>query len=151
MGMEQLETQPHIARSITPQEEILAVEDDPAQAKLLIRLLEPMGFKVHTEPLGTAALQYASEHVVSLTILDLRLPDIDGYEVCRRLREQYNPWVMPVLMLTERSRPTDQLRGYAEGADAYLTKPYHPVELLKTIALLLGRAEDPDSNCADHW
>lgn len=119
---------------------ILVVEDDAALAELMKMRLEEEGFEVHTESRGAAALTFASAHQLDLVILDLRLPDISGYDVAKRLRQLYHPWVLPVLMLTGMDKPVDQLRGFAFGADAYLTKPYNPDELLKTIALLLGEA-----------
>lgn len=119
---------------------ILIVEDDEALAELLKLRLEEEDFEVHVEPRGLPALNYASEHQLDLVILDLRLPDISGYDVAKRLRQLYHPWVLPVLMLTGMDKPVDQLRGFAFGADAYLTKPFNPDELMKTIALLLGEA-----------
>ena len=117
---------------------ILIVEDDEALAQLLRLKLESEGFEVGIETLGRGALGYAAVHPLDLVILDLKLPDISGYEVARELRKLYHPWVLPLLMLTGMDKPIDQLRGFAHGADAYLTKPYEPDELMKTIALLLG-------------
>ena len=120
------------------QERILVVDDDEAVARILRLRLESVGYHVHTEGGGATALLYAAEHPVDLVILDLRLPDINGYEVCRRLRQLFHSWSLPILMLTGLDQPVDQLRGFAHGADAYLTKPCEPSELLKTVALLLG-------------
>ena len=114
---------------------ILVVEDEEALSRLMKWQLESSGFEGRTETHGGEALNYAAEHRPDLVILDLRLPDIHGYEVCRQL---YNPWVVPVLMLTALDRPIDQLRGFAYGADAYLTKPYEETELLKTVNILLA-------------
>ena len=127
--------------------EILTVEDDTAQTELLRRVLESGGFRVHAELSGTGALQYVAEHPVSLVILDLRLPDIDGHEVCAALRKQYNSWTMPVVMLTGLDQPVEQIRGYRTGADVYLTKPYQAAELLQIVGLLLNRQEGPDAAC----
>lgn len=117
---------------------ILIVEDDEALARGLKRELVSRGFQVHTESRGASALTYAAERPLDLVILDLRLPDMNGYEVCRRIRQMSQPWLMPVLMLSGMNEPVDQLRGFAFGADAYLTKPYDSAELLKTISMLLG-------------
>ena len=117
---------------------ILIVEDDEPLAHLLKMKLESEGFEIWCETHGTAALSYAAEHPLDLVILDLKLPDVNGYEVAKELRRLYHPWVLPLLMLTGMDKPVDQLRGFAHGADAYLTKPYEPEELMKTIALLLG-------------
>lgn len=121
-----------------PRKRILVVEDDEPLAELMKLKLESEGFEVTTQHRGAAALGYAAEHPLDLVILDLKLPDINGYEVAKELRKLYHPWVLPLIMLTGMDRPADQLRGFANGADAYLTKPYEPDELMRTIALLLG-------------
>ena len=117
---------------------ILIIEDDGDMAKMLQRRLQSVGFGVHTEDRGETALSYASEHQPDLVILDLNLPDMSGYAVCKALRKLYDAWTPPILMLTGMSEPVDKLRGFAHGADAYLTKPYEPTELVKTISTLLG-------------
>ena len=124
--------------TVAPKERMLVIEDDVALAKFLKTLLESFSYHVHVEGSGAPALHDAAEHRPDLVILDLKLPDIDGYEVCRQLRKLYNKWDVPILMLTGMDQPIDQLRGFAHGADAYLTKPCEPHELLKTIARLLG-------------
>ena len=124
--------------SATPQKRILVVEDDPSTAKMMGMQLHQVGFDVHLEDSGVSALSYAVEHKPDLVVLDVKLPDMNGYEVCKELRQQTNPWVPPILMLTGMDQPIDQLRGFAHGADAYVTKPYDSDELVKTIKLLLG-------------
>ena len=119
-------------------ERILVVEDDPEMAELLKIRLSSAGFQVHTEGRGLPALDYAEKNELDLAILDLKLPDIHGYEVCKRLRLLCNPKFLPVIMLTGMDRPMDQLRGFSYGADAYLVKPYHWAELLKMIEMFLG-------------
>ncbi len=124
---------------MTQQNRILVVEDDEDTALLLRKRLEAAGFDdVQTVASGSTALSWAAEHQPSLVILDVGLPDLNGYQVCQELRKLYNPWFLPILMLTGRDKPVDQLRGFAHGADAYLTKPYSSPELLKTIEFLLG-------------
>jgi DNA-binding response OmpR family regulator len=118
---------------------ILVVEDDRLLADSLRRLLETSGYEVHEETCGGPALTYASDHRPDLVILDLRLPDMSGYEVSRQLRRMCHPWAVPVVMLTGMDRPIDQLRGFAFGADVYLTKPCEPEELLKTVGTLSGQ------------
>lgn len=119
--------------------QILVVEDDVSLAHFLGRLLEAMGHRAHAEHSGEAALAYVAEHDLDLVILDLRLPDMGGYEVCTKLRQQFSSWCLPILILTGMDKPVDQLRGFARGADAYLTKPCDPPELMKTVSLLLGQ------------
>jgi len=123
-----------------PQKRILVVEDEVPLARMVKWELESAGVSVHTETTGKAGLTYALEHRPDLIILDLRLPDLNGYEVCRELRKLSTPWTTPILMLTAMDQPIDQLRGYAHGADAYMTKPFEPAELLKTVSLLLGQS-----------
>ncbi len=127
----------------TARQQILLVEDEEQIAQLLRRYLESVGFEVHSETRGAEAIKFAAEHRPDLVILDLQLPDIHGYDVCKELRKQYHSWTLPILMLTGMDAPMDQLRGYAHGADAYVTKPFEPPELLPTIALLLGKTEQP--------
>ncbi len=116
---------------------ILVVEDDATTAQALARRLEASGYRVFSEAWGAKALETAAKQALDLVILDLRLPDMSGYDVCRELKKSYGPW-LPVLMLTGMNRDKDQLKGFSHGADAYLTKPFKSQELLKTIAFLLG-------------
>ena len=120
---------------------ILIVEDDTALARVLRVLLESVGYEVETAACGITGLACVADSPPDLVILDIALPDINGLEVCRRLRQVTNPWSLPILMLTGLDRPADQLRGYAHGGDAYLTKPCEPSDLLNTIAMLLGEPE----------
>jgi len=123
---------------------VLLVEDFTALANALKAFLESSGFEVHTEASGKAAIDYATLYHPDLVVLDLRLPDITGYQVCRALRQQYHTSVMPIIMLTAMDQPVDQLRGFGHGADAYLTKPCEPTELLTTISRLLGQEDSAD-------
>jgi len=127
----------------------LIVEDDPKQAKLLRTRLASAGYEVREEGSGSRALSSVADEQPDLVILDLGLPDMNGYEVCRKLRQDLHPWTMPILMLTGWDKPVDQLRGFAHGADAYITKPYDAPELLKTIAFLLGEPEPELSRHGD--
>lgn len=117
--------------------QILVVEDDTDAAFMLKTRLESAGYRVQIATSGKAALSCTVQDTPDLVVLDLKLPDLSGYEVCRQLRQIPSPWQIPVLMLTAMSQPVDQLRGFAFGADAYLTKPFDSAELLKTVDLLL--------------
>lgn len=117
---------------------ILLVDDDTELTAILKTRFESVGYRVRTAASGQAALSCVKEETPDLVVLDLGLPDISGYEVCRRLREFSKPWRIPVLMLTGRSDPSDQLQGFAFGADAYLTKPCDSARLLKAIEELLS-------------
>jgi len=116
---------------------ILVVEDEQDVAGLLQARLEANGYEVHVEACGRAALAEARELRPDLVILDLMLPDMDGYTVSAELRAMYRAWTLPILMLTARDKLRDKLRGYCAGADAYLTKPYDAGELLGAVARLL--------------
>ena len=123
---------------------ILVVEDEPKAAAILRSRLTAAGFTVMTCATGKEALAGAAETAPDLVILDLKLPDMRGYDVAKELRKLCHPWALPILMLTAMDQPVDQVRGFAFGADAYLTKPYDLAELLETITLLLeGQAAMP--------
>lgn len=117
---------------------ILIVEDEQPLAFGLKKRLEMAGFDVHAELKGQPALEYVADHRVDLVILDVNLPDVNGYNVAREVRKLYHPWAVPILMLTINDKPIDQLRGFAHGADAYLTKPFHTNELLTAVSTLCG-------------
>ncbi|MBI4342724.1 MAG: response regulator [Candidatus Omnitrophica bacterium] len=120
--------------------QILIVEDEEGLARTVKARLETIGYEVQVETEGKPGIRYAAEHRVDLVILDVNLPDINGYEVARELRKLYHPWTLPILMLTVKDKPVDQLRGFAHGADAYITKPFDSAELFQTVALLTGEA-----------
>ena len=114
---------------------VVVVEDDEGVARAIEMDLSRAGCHVQRFADGKAALNYLVEHEPDLVILDLKLPSLHGYEVCKELRRCYEPWVLPIIMLTSMDEPIDKLRGYACGADAFLVKPYDPTELLSTVDL----------------
>jgi len=118
--------------------EILLVEDDPAVGESLKAGLTREGFIVHWKVQGKDAIRFAQEHPTDLMILDVRLPDISGFDVCRRIREM--KMRQPILMLTVRGAETDKVLGLEMGADDYITKPYSLRELLSRIRAQLRRA-----------
>ena len=122
---------------------ILIVEDEEKIAHYMSARLERAGYDVASETCGRAALATAAKQPPDLVILDLRLPDIPGYEVCRELRRMHQPWSMTVLIVSALDQPIDKLRGFANGADAYLAKPFEMAELLDTVALLTGQSQPP--------
>jgi len=118
-------------------DQVLLVDDDQRLAAMLTRWLAPRGVVVtarHTAASGLAALRSGR---FDLLLLDLMLPDADGLDVCRELR-QHHP-LLPVLMLTARGDPTDRVIGLEVGADDYLPKPFEPLELHARIRALLRR------------
>ena len=125
---------------------ILIVEDEEKIAHYMSARLERAGYDVASETCGRAALATAAKQPPDLVILDLRLPDIPGYEVCRELRRMHQPWSMAVLIVSALDQPIDKLRGFANGADAYLSKPFEMPVIIDTIMRLLGQRqpESPD-------
>jgi two-component system, OmpR family, response regulator MprA len=118
---------------------ILVVDDDPAITSVLRRGLSYEGFTVHTAASGRDGLAIAREQPPDLIILDIMMPDLDGLEVLRRIRAA-DP-KLPVLMLTARDAPADQIHGLENGADDYVVKPFTFEVLLARIHVLLRRQE----------
>jgi len=117
---------------------ILLIEDEAKMAKLLVNDLKLEGFSVETAADGQAGLEKASSGSWDLLILDVGLPKLDGYEVCRALRAQGSR--VPILMLTAKSQDTDKIVGFQVGVDDYLTKPFNVLELVARVKALLRRA-----------
>jgi DNA-binding response OmpR family regulator len=120
---------------------ILIVEDEVKIAGMLARYFEGEGYEVHAEHLGMAAIEDASRQRPDLVILDLRLPDIGGYQVSQELRKLYHRVELPILVLTAMDRPIDRVRGFAHGADAYLPKPFELADVGETVSVLLGQTD----------
>jgi len=119
-------------------ERILVVEDERAVARGLEYGLAAEGFEVLWAATGRQALELARRESPSLIVLDLRLPDISGFDVCRQLRAEGSR--VPILMLTARDEETDKVLGLELGADDYVVKPYSLRELISRIRALLRRA-----------
>lgn len=116
---------------------ILVVEDERDVAGLLKARLEGGGYDVRIAVRGKDALAEARALRPDLVVLDLMLPDMDGFAVSEGLRALYSSWAVRILMLTALDQPQAKLHGYGAGADAYLTKPYDAGELLGAVAKLL--------------
>ncbi|MGH2660077.1 MAG: response regulator transcription factor, partial [Actinomycetota bacterium] len=116
---------------------VLVVEDEVKMAGLLKRGLEEEGYAVDTAGDGREALWLATENPYDAIVLDVMLPDLDGFEVCRRLRDA-GRW-SPVLVLTARDAVPDRVSGLDAGADDYLTKPFSFAELLARLRALIRR------------
>ena len=121
------------------QQTVLIVEDDESLMLGLEENLSVAGYRVLTAMTGTAGLKLATERKPDLMLLDLTLPDLGGYEVCKILRDQHNP--VPIIMLTARKDEVDKLQGFETGADDYVTKPFSVKELLARVKAILMRAE----------
>jgi two-component system phosphate regulon response regulator PhoB len=121
---------------------VLIVEDDRAIVELLVHNLKAAGFDVSIAYDGLDGLTQAQTRVPDLVILDVGLPVLDGIEVCRRLRSDTRLQETTVMMLTARDDETDELIGFAVGADDYVTKPFSVKSLLGRIRALLRRSSD---------
>ena len=134
----------------TPQK-VLVVEDEASIASFVSLYLKNAGYEVHVAENGEDALTKAEGHQPSLIVLDLMLPDIDGIEVCRRLRRRSD---VPILMLTARDEDVDKIIGLEVGADDYLTKPFNPRELVARVKSILRRTtpnrRDLESETIEH-
>jgi len=120
---------------------ILVVEDDPAARRLISYTLEQEGHRVLTASSGPEGLEKAREEEPDLLILDVMLPRMDGFQVCRRLRSESCTSHTPILMLSAKARDIDKASGFKVGADEYLTKPTDPSELVSRVQSLLMRAD----------
>jgi len=116
---------------------ILVVEDESSIASFVALYLKNAGYAVKTAATGSDALTQVAAQEPALIVLDLMLPDIDGIEVCKRVRQHSD---VPILMLTARDEDVDKIIGLEVGADDYLTKPFNPRELVARIRSILRRA-----------
>ena len=122
-----------------PNELILLVDDEPSIVQLARMYLEREGFRIESANDGEAALAKVMRLQPALVVLDVMLPRLDGFEVCRRLRASQNPTA--ILMLTARDEDIDKILGLELGADDYLTKPFNPRELVARVRAILRRGE----------
>ncbi|MCS7251504.1 MAG: response regulator [Thermoflexus sp.] len=116
------------------------MDDDLQTVKLISMLLQRKGYRVTPAVSGVQALAKAETEQPDLIILDIMMPDIDGLEVCRRLRANPKLSRIPILMFTAKAAVADKIAGFQAGADDYLTKPVHPAELVSRVEALLQRA-----------
>jgi DNA-binding response OmpR family regulator len=130
---------------------ILVVEDEPSIASFVAMYLKRAGFAVRIAGTGEGGIEQAAAEAPSLIVLDLMLPDLDGIDVCRRMRQRSD---VPILMLTARDDDVEKIIGLEVGADDYLTKPFNPGELVARVKSILRRAnlERPEleSACLEH-
>jgi phosphate regulon transcriptional regulator PhoB len=119
---------------------VIVVEDDPDILHLLTFNLQSSGFDVLTSMDGNKALSLIRAHLPELIILDLMLPGIDGFEVCKQLKRDQETQSIPVIMLTAKGEEVDRIVGLELGADDYVVKPFSPRELVLRIRAILRRA-----------
>lgn len=123
---------------------ILVVDDEPNIVDLTTLYLEQEGFEVDSAGDGRVALEKVNQRSPALIVLDIMLPEVDGFEVCRRVRADSD---VPILMLTARDDDIDKIVGLELGADDYLTKPFNPRELVARVKAILRRLErKPDEH-----
>jgi DNA-binding response OmpR family regulator len=123
------------------QHRILIVEDDTDVSAMLMTYFQMQNFDVLTAELGSDALAISAEQHLDLIVLDIRLPDIDGYEVCRQLRMQRRTQTVPLIFMTQKNDHADRLHGLEMGVVDYVTKPFDNQELHLRVRNAIQRAE----------
>jgi DNA-binding response OmpR family regulator len=131
----------------TDQPTLLVVDDEPDIAKLVARIFEKRGYRVNVAGDGAEALASVAKDRPDLLILDLNLPKIDGWEVCRRLKGDPTTRAIPIIMLTAAHANVDDANiGLGLGADEYVAKPFVKAVLLHNVERLLGREHTEETN-----
>ena len=131
-------------------DKILVIDDDLDTLRLVGLMLQRQGYQISAATNGQQGLDKAIEEKPNLILLDIMMPDMDGYEVARRLRKNPATIKIPILMFTAKTQLDDKVLGFEVGADDYLTKPTHPSELQSHVKALLSRSsKQPDENTID--
>jgi len=120
---------------------ILIVEDDPYISQMLSTYLSTKRYRLKSTPMGSEVLPICQAEQPSLILLDINLPDIDGYAVCRQLRENLATSTLPILFLTQKTLQEERLAGLREGANDYITKPFDMEELYLRVRNTIQRAK----------
>lgn len=121
------------------QSHILVVDDEKEVADLLELYLSNEGFSVHKFYTGAEALECVKQQKLELALLDVMLPDIDGFKLCREIRKDY---FFPIIMLTAKVEDVDKINGLMQGADDYITKPFNPLEVVARVKTQLRRYQN---------
>jgi two-component system alkaline phosphatase synthesis response regulator PhoP len=132
------------------QETILIVDDEQNIVDLARMYLEKDGFHVKSAADGATALEMTDRSPPALMVLDLMLPKVDGWDVCRRVRASQTYGDLPIIMLTARDDDIDKIVGLELGADDYLTKPFNPRELVARVKAILRRAQPKSTTTSPH-
>jgi DNA-binding response OmpR family regulator len=120
---------------------ILVVDDTTANLQLLTNLLTSHGYTVHPASDGELALEFVRSTLPDLILLDIRMPGMDGYEVCRRLKADEKTRDVPIIFISALEEERDKVKGFQEGAVDYITKPFQPDEILARIRIHLHLRE----------
>lgn len=120
---------------------ILAVDDEKHIVRLVQINLQKEGYEVATASTGKEALEKVSEFSPDLIVMDVMMPEMDGFEALKKLKENPATREIPVIMLTAKAQDADVFRGWQSGADLYLTKPFNPAELLTFVRRLLQSSQ----------
>jgi DNA-binding response OmpR family regulator len=123
----------------TAKPRILIVDDDPVIVRLLQINFRLEGYEVDTASRGEEALQRVKEHLPDVVVLDVMMPGLDGWEVCRQLKENPKVSHVPVIFLSARAQDEDRQRGYALGVNEYVTKPFDPAHLVEIVRRSLDK------------
>jgi DNA-binding NarL/FixJ family response regulator len=119
---------------------VLVVDDDRDLRRLVMRLLEPLGYVVHEASTSGAALSMAARERPAVVLLDVHLPDISGYEVCRRLRDEFGDRIAIVFLSGKRTEEFDRTAGMLLGADDYIVKPFARGEFIARVRRAIDRS-----------
>jgi two-component system OmpR family response regulator len=130
---------------------VLVVDDDPDIRASIVEALKLTGYEVNGAATGAGALAACKQRCPDLVLLDQMLPDLDGLEVCRRLRDDPATSRVPIVFLTARAGEKDRVRGLAAGADDYVVKPFSTAELLLRIRAVLRRSTPIELNLPPLW
>ena len=128
---------------------ILIVEDSSTQAKILQQALEKHDFEVHKTKNGKEALEYLNDHAPAIIISDIIMPEMDGYEFCKKVKSDERLSNIPIMLLTTLSEPEDVIKGLESGADNFMTKPYDEQSLMARIHYVLINAELRESRTSE--
>lgn len=120
---------------------ILVVDDEPKLLRAVAADLRGEGYDVTTAQSGSEALVAIVQKLPDLIVSDIRMPGIDGFELARRLKSNEKSSLIPIVFLSAKDTTEDRIKGFRNGVDAYLTKPFEPDELLAVIASILNRVE----------
>jgi pilus assembly protein CpaE len=126
-------------------QKILIADDDVETLRLIGLMLQRQGFEIVAATNGAQALEMSHNASPDLIILDVMMPDLDGYQVTRQLRQDASTADIPILMFTAKSQVEDKVTGYEAGVDEYITKPIHPAELVARVKALLSRVKSRPS------